>query len=163
MDQTLSCVVKPDVDTDDYEDLFNYVCGHDGSACDGINRNYTSNAPYGAYGMCNSTQQLNWVLNQYAGSQKSNTDACDFSGSATSQQAAATPSGCAGLLQQAGSAGTGSVTSSPTSGGGSGAAATTSKGAASAMVSAPSFNFGLINLGVYFTCAILSGAAMILL
>ena len=164
MQQTLSCVVKDTVSSDDYGDLFSYICAHDGSACAGISTNYTMNPSkpgYGSYGMCNATEQLNWAINQYASSQSSNTDACDFSGSATSQSATATPAGsCGALLSQAGSAGTGTVTSSPTSGGGS---SSTSKAAASGMVTTPNFNFGLLNLGIYFACAALSGAAMILL
>ncbi|KAI9666335.1 MAG: 1,3-beta-glucanosyltransferase gas1 [Bathelium mastoideum] len=161
MQQTLSCVVKSSVNVDDYQDLFNYICGHDASACDGINTNLTStDNSFGAYGMCNATQQLNFAINQYAQSQKSNTDACDFSGSATSQQATATPSGCGTLLQQAGTAGTGTVTSAPTGGSGG---SSTSKAAASGMVTVPSFDFGLLNLGIYFACAMFSGAAMILL
>ncbi|KAF2239419.1 carbohydrate-binding module family 43 protein [Viridothelium virens] len=164
MQQSLSCVIKSSVSTDDYQDLFSYICGQDKNACAGINTNGTLNPDkpsYGAYAMCNSTQQLNWAINQYASSQKSNSNACDFSGSASSQQAVATPSGsCSALLQQAAS-GTGTVTSSPTSGGGS--SSSTSSGAASAMVNVPNFNFGLLNLSIYIAFAAISGAAMILL
>jgi 1,3-beta-glucanosyltransferase GAS1 len=160
MYSSLSCVPKTDVDPKDYGDLFSYICGHDKGACAGINRNFTM-GDYGAYGMCNSTEQLGWAMNQYASGQSGNGNGCDFSGSATSQQAAATPAGgCSALLQQAGTGGTGTVTSSPTSGGG---AAATSSGAGNAMLRIPSFDFGLLQMGIYVACAGISGAAMILL
>lgn len=165
MQQSLSCVVKDTVSQDDYEDLFNYICGHDASACAGINRNLTKqDTSYGVYGMCNASAQLNWAINEYASSHSSNTGACDFSGSATSVSAVATPGGaCPSLLSEAAS-GTGSAPTDATAvGTGSGSGSATSSGAASGMVTVPSFNFGLLNLGIYFTLAVLSGAAMILL
>ncbi|KAI9692791.1 MAG: 1,3-beta-glucanosyltransferase gas1 [Bogoriella megaspora] len=166
MQSSLSCVVNSDVSQDDYADLFSYICAQDKGACAGINTNTSQyDGKFGSYGMCNATERLNFALNQYAAAQSNNPSACDFSGSATQQQAQQTPSGgCGALLSQAGSAGTGTVTSSPTSGGGGGgSAAATSSGAASGMVTVPRLDVGLLQLGVYVAFAAFSGAAMIML
>lgn len=170
MYDTLKCVVKSSVATDDYATLFSSVCGLDNSACDGIEANGTTGT-YGAYGMCNSTEQLGFAMNQYYLAQSGVASACSFGGSAT-VKAASTPTGCSAILGEAGTAGTGTVTSSPTTTGagagassGTGSASTgtsTAKGAASGMT-VPNIDFGLVNVGIYIFGAVLSGAAMILL
>jgi len=161
MMDSLTCVVDSSVSADDYGDLFGVVCGLPGSPCAGIQHNATTGT-YGAYGMCNSTEQLAFALNQYSNSQS--TGGCDFSGSATTKEAAAATGNCKALMSQAGSAGTGTVTSAPTGAGGAAASGTAAKktGAAGALT-IPSFNFGLMQLGIYVFGATLSGAAMILL
>ena len=161
MMSSLSCVVSPSVKETAYTDLFSVVCGMPGSPCAGIEHNATTGT-YGAYGMCNATEQLGFALNQYAKSQTNNAQACDFSGSATAQSAVATPSGsCKALMAEAGTAGTGTVTSQPT-----GTAVSSSKashsGAAGA-VTVPSLNIGILQLGVYVFGAVVTGAGMILL
>ncbi|OCK84888.1 carbohydrate-binding module family 43 protein [Lepidopterella palustris CBS 459.81] len=161
MMSTLSCVVSPSVNETDYGDLFGVVCGLPGTPCAGIQHNATTGT-YGAYGMCNSTEQLAFALNQYAKSQS--TGGCDFSGSATTRTAAATATGsCKALMDQAGTAGTGTVTSAPTGTGAAASGSATHSGAAMSTVSAPSLNLGLLQMGVYVLGAALSGAAMILL
>lgn len=108
MNAALSCVIKDDVDEDDYEDLFNYVCNE--IDCSGINANGTS-GDYGAYSFCNSKEKLSFILNVYyskSGGEKSD---CDFSGSAT-LQSASTQSACATVLSQVGSSGTGKPSTS---------------------------------------------------
>ncbi|KAK4924673.1 1,3-beta-glucanosyltransferase gel3 [Elasticomyces elasticus] len=163
MYDSLTCVVKSSVSPSDYGSLFGQVCGLGAAVCAGIQANATT-GKYGAYGMCNATEQLAFALNQYAAGQKNNPSACDFGGSATTKATASANANCKGLVSQAGSAGTGTVTSAPTaaSGSGGGAAATSSKGAAHA-VSVPGFEFGVLQLGVYIVGAALSGAAMVLL
>merc|ERR1712072_948682 len=66
---------------------------------------------YGAYSMCNSTEQIAFVLNQYyqAQSGSNQASACDFDGSATTKATQAPGATCSSLLQMAGSAGTNSV------------------------------------------------------
>ena len=162
MMSSLSCVVSPSVNETNYNDLFGLVCGMPGTPCAGIQHNATTGT-YGAYGMCNATEQLGFALNQYAKSQTNIAQACDFGGSATTQVAVATsPSGsCKTLMAEAGTAGTGTVTSQPT-----GTAVSSSKashsGAAGA-VTVPSLNIGILQLGVYVFGAVVTGAGMILL
>jgi len=164
MYDSLTCVVNDSVDEEDYGDLFGIVCGlKDGEACRGIAKNATTGV-YGAYGMCNAKEQLGFALNQYAKSQLDG-NGCNFSGSARATQAKATQaSECRALVSQAGSAGTGTVTSVPTGAGGSnnGPAATSSKGAAG-VLSVPRFESGMLQLGAYLFVAGVSGMAMILL
>ena len=161
MMSTLKCTVKSSVSEKSYADLFGFVCGvQDGKYCAGINTNVTSGGSYGAYGMCNSTQQLAFVLDAY----NKGVGDCDFSGSATAVQAAATTAAsCSALLNQAGVAGTGTVTSAPTgTGAGSGSSAGSSKGAAPGL-SAPGFDTGLLGLGLYVSVAAMAGMGMVLL
>lgn len=161
MMDSLTCVVSNSVNVKNYGDLFGTVCGYSsGKFCAGIQKNATTGT-YGAYGMCNSTEQLAFALNQYALANPNG--GCDFSGSAVTKQAVKTQaSDCKALMSQAGSAGTGTVTSAPTASGGAAASGSKSAGAGVALT-VPSFETGLLQLGVYVFGAMLSGMAMILL
>ncbi|KAG9858513.1 carbohydrate-binding module family 43 protein, partial [Aureobasidium melanogenum] len=175
MFNSLSCTVKSSVDEEAYGDMFGYVCGADSNACAGIAHNATTGT-YGAYSMCNSTEQLGFVLDQYYSAQPSaqRASACAFSGSATLKSGSKPTGACSSLMAQAGTAGTGQVTASPTTG--SGAAATGgsgnsgsssksgsgSKGAGSAL-SVQSVQVGPYTLGLSAFIAIFSGAAALLL
>jgi len=168
MYNSLSCVVSSSANSSDFGTLFGEVCGY-GDYCGGIEANGTTGS-YGAYGMCNSTEQLAFVFNAYYVAQKSSASACDFGGSATVKSATKATGVCSSLLAQAGTAGTGTVTSSPTAtgagaagSGGSGSSSATSSGAASPGVSFPVLNAGYLSFGVYLFGALLSGAAMIIL
>lgn len=163
MYNSLSCVVASDVDTDDYGDLFGVVCGLNDEACAGITHNATTGV-YGAYSMCNTTEQMAFVLNRYYELADSSSSACAFSGSAT-LKSAVTPTGqCSSLIKEAGTAGTNTITSTPTgTGSSSGSASGTSTGAAMA-IQAPSFQIGgVVQMGAYIFGAVLTGAGMILL
>ena len=179
MYDALACVPSNQVSEDDIGTFFGLVCGLGNNVCAGIATNGTS-GDYGAYGMCNSTQQLGWALDQYYLQQQASgngASACDFSGSA-STKAVVTPTGtCASLIQQAGSAGTGIVTSAPTgtgssggsgSGSGSGSSGSGSSSSGSSfgvagLSTMPSLNLGVLQIGVYLVCAFGAGAGMILL
>ncbi|TID14196.1 carbohydrate-binding module family 43 protein [Venturia nashicola] len=152
MYNSLQCVVKSSQAENTYGTLFNQVCGY-GSSCAGIAA-IASNATYGAYSACNSTQQLSFAFNQYFLSQNKASDACNFGGAATTK-AASTASGCAPLISQAGTAGTGTVTSA--------ASSTATKKSAAGMTSVPSFNINLFGLGIYVSMAAVVGAGMVLL
>lgn len=115
---SLTCTAKPGMSDEAAGELLNTVCTAE--LCEGIASNATT-GKYGAYSMCNATQQIAFVFNAYYNSQSSANKgtACDFSGNATTQTAAKATGDCSSLLAQAGTAGTGSVSSSPTSGGSS--------------------------------------------
>jgi hypothetical protein len=195
MFNSLSCTVKSSVDAENYGDMFGYVCGADPNACAGIQhvscsksiltkeekltclQNATTGT-YGAYSMCNSTEQLGFVLDQYYSAQPSaqRASACGFSGSATLKSGVKPTGVCSSLMAQAGVSGKGTVTASPTTGSGAGAtggsgsgsgssskaSGSGSKGAAGAL-SAQSVQVGPYTIGVSAFIAIFSGAAALLL
>lgn len=115
MQNALTCVVADSVSSDDYADLFSYVCGS--VDCSGVNGNGTM-GKYGTFSYCEAKQKLNFVLNRYYLENGENASACDFSGSA-STQSATTASSCSAYLSQAGVSGVNAITST-----GSGALAT---------------------------------------
>lgn len=173
MYQSLGCVVASGTSEDNYSDLFGTVCGY-GSACDGIAANATTGS-YGAYGMCNATEQLAYAFNNYYVAQSSGASACNFGGAAATQAPVSGGSTCSSLLAEAGTAGTGTVTSQPTgtgagsaggssggsSGGASGSAASSS---AFGIHNAPSsVESGLLPMALIATVALVSGMGMILL
>jgi hypothetical protein len=163
MMETLSCAVADKTDEEDYGEIFGYICGRkNGEYCAGINKNATA-GPYGVYGMCSSKEQLSFALNAYA---KKNSGGCDFKGKATTKSANPSPtaSGCASLLKEAGTDGTGSVAggaagSNSGSSNGTKGSGSDSTGAASSLYSSDS----VFGLGLYLVGAVASGMAMILL
>ena len=153
MYNSLSCVVKSGVSAQNYGQLFGQVCGY-GTACAGIKTDAPSGT-YGAYSMCNATEQLSFAFDQYYKSQNSRADSCNFAGAANIKQAVAASGTCASLMGQAGAAGTGTVTS------GASVASNTKKSSGATRV--PSFDFGTFTMGAYVTIASLFGAGLILL
>ena len=110
MQKSLTCVVSDDVSSSDYGDLFAYVCGL--ISCESVNGNGTT-GEYGAYSPCSDKQRMDFILNLYYEENGGSSDACDFSGSA-STQSAATASSCTAYLLSAGSSGLGTVKASAT-------------------------------------------------
>ncbi|OJJ46015.1 hypothetical protein ASPZODRAFT_25911 [Penicilliopsis zonata CBS 506.65] len=161
---SLSCVVKSSVKSAKYADLFDTVCGY--GVCAGIDTNTTSGV-YGAYSMCTSEQQLNFVLNEYYVEQKAagnGASACDFSGSATTTASTSATGTCASLLSAVGTAGTGTVTAAAASGtGSSSSSSSTSSSAGLPRLASQSVNLGFGQLAVFIFTAVLSGTGMILL
>lgn len=115
MVKTLGCVVSSSTNSEDYGKLFGQVCGYSQSVghdiCAGIEANATT-GNYGAYSMCSASEQLSFAFDQYYQSQNSNSQACDFDGAASTQTAQSADSTCQNLMKEAGSAGTGTVSSS---------------------------------------------------
>ena len=121
--------------------------------------------------MCNSKAKLSFAMNQYYLQQKkkgNGASACDFSGAASTKAASKATGTCGDLMKEAGSAGTGTVTSLPTSGnglngnsGGGKSSTSTSSGAGSPMtVQAAAFP-GVWQIRVYIGTAVIAGAGMI--
>ena len=177
MDKALNCVPSSQINDKNIGDFFGLICGLSKSACAGIATN-ASTGDYGAYGMCNPMQQLGWALNSYYEQQLgagNGASACDFSGSATTQAAVSPTGQCASLISQAGSAGTGTVTSAPTATGGSsgGSSSGSSSGSGSSSTGSSagvpgqsalaSLNFGYLQMGLYVVCAVVAGTGMIIL
>ncbi|KAI5956105.1 PHR2 [Candida margitis] len=106
MSKSLKCVVKDSVDSDDYADMYSYVCAK--IDCGGINANGTT-GEYGAYSPCSAKDKLSFVLNLYYEDQDENSSACDFNGSGSLQKSATTASSCSAYLKSAGSSGLGTV------------------------------------------------------
>jgi hypothetical protein len=166
MVSSLSCVARSSVTLTGNQSayLFNYICGKDSSACNGIYANGTAGV-YGAYSMCSANQKLSFVMNQYYIDQGKVATACDFSGNATTQSTSPASS-CSPLLSAAGTAGTGTVTAVPTGAGSvsaTGSSSTASKSSIAGATVVPQFNMGMLQLGVYIIVAAITGAGMVLL
>lgn len=162
MVNSLGCVVAPNTDEEQYGRLFGEVCGYDGDQCDGIAANGTAGT-YGAFSMCNPTEQLSWAFGRYYQNQNRANTACNFGGSATTKQAQSPQGNCASQLQAAGSAGANPVEATPGSGSGSSSSASGSATGAAGAVTVPSLDLGLLSLGAYVIGAGLVGAGMIVL
>ena len=166
MFSNLTCVAKPDLSSDDVKTNFGFICNPKlGNYCAGIDTDATTGA-YGAYSMCNATQRLSFAFNAYyedqTASNPKNNNPCDFKGAGVKQQSKAI-SGCGSLTNQAGAAGTGTVTSAPTAGVSGGAPASSSSSGAATPLSIPSFDFGLLKLAGYVSVAAMAGAGMVLI
>lgn len=163
MSAAAKCVVKDSIDTSNYSDLFGVVCGY--TDCSGVTANGTTGS-YGAYSMCDAKDQLNFIINHYYEKQGQQASACDFGGSATTTATTEPTGTCNALMSQAGSAGTGTVTSQPTGGaGGAGASGTasSSQGVAVPGVVVGSVGFGQMQFGAYVVSAVMAALGMLLL
>ncbi|KAI9926703.1 hypothetical protein ASPWEDRAFT_55169 [Aspergillus wentii DTO 134E9] len=170
MVKSLSCAVKSDVSAKEIGKLFGtiYELGQKSGpkSFPGIESNTTS-GEYGAYSMCNSSQRLSFAMNAYYQKQGKADTACDFDGNAETKSASSSSGDCSSLLKEAGgTAGTGTVTSSPTGTSGSSqstGSASGSEGAAGAPVSPAAVKVGTWQFGAYFVSALVAGAGMIML
>ena len=162
--QNLTCVANSDIDDNDIQTNFDFLCDpSNGNYCSGVTANATTGV-YGAYSMCSASQRLSWAMDSFYKNQTANnpdnTNPCDFKGAAK-KQTPKVDSGCKAVVSQAGAAGTGVVTSAPT-GTGSGSASASSTGAA-AITGVPRFDLGMLQLAAYVTVAALIGAGMVVL
>ncbi|KAI2928304.1 CAZyme family GH72 and CBM43 [Aspergillus niger] len=168
MDNASGCVVKDSVSSSDYDDLFSTVCGF--TSCDGIFHNGTTGT-YGAYSMCGAKQQLNFVLDKYWKEQGKKADACGFDGSATTTATVKATGTCSALMKEAGTAGTGTVTSKPTgtaagsssASGTGGVSAVGSVGSASLGKGSAIISIGAWQVGAYVVTGVVAGLGMVLL
>ncbi|KAL1587324.1 hypothetical protein WHR41_04265 [Cladosporium halotolerans] len=175
MYNSLTCTPNADISAESVGELFGTVCGlGDGSQCDGIAAN-ASTGDFGAYSMCNSTEKLGWVMDAYyqAQSGSNQASACDFDGNAATKSAVSPSGVCGDLMQEAGSAGTGVVSTKPTATG-AGAAANNGAGesgsasgsgsqGAGAMFGTPSYTSGSWQAVSLLAVGLFSGFGMILL
>jgi len=165
MTNTLTCVVKSGLDVEYYEGNFNYICEQNPAACAGIQANATTGT-YGAYSVCNSTQQLSFVMNQYYFAQPAGAaraSACNFAGNATSRAAASASGTCVALISQAGANGNGSVAQATVVATTVATATRSATKAAAAGLNVPMMETGLFQFGVYIFGAALTGIGMIFL
>lgn len=148
MESSLECAVKDGVSLKRYGALFGTVCSYE--VCSGISRNATT-GQYGAFSVCNATQQLSYAFNQYYLEQKkkgNGATACDFDGAASTRKPKPASGLCSKLLKQAGAAGNGTVDSSISS----------SKGPAASGAST-NYGFGIRPLGVLGVSGMIALAA----
>lgn len=150
----LSCAVTDGVSDSKLQSLFNTVCGLDKNACAGINLD-SKTGQYGAYSMCEAKEKLGFAFDQYYKSQGKASTACDFNGAANTQQPADESSQCKALLNQAGPAGTGTVTSAPTSTGAATGSSSGKSGASRLRSDVATFLTFSLSLGALLGVAIL--------
>lgn len=156
MFKSLSCVPDPDLDKEDYGEIFGFICGEDPKACAGIAGN-TENGVYGAYAGCSAKHQLGYVLDAYYKGQNEASSACDFKGKAVVTKAANADGGCKASLASASSAN--EVAATATSGGSS----ASSSSFASPIAQRSFFSVGDLAVGLYAIMAMGVGAGMVLL
>lgn len=165
MYNSLTCVASSSLNDTAYGDIYGYICGEDESYCAGVTTNGTSGV-YGSYSMCNSTQMLGYILDQYYQGQNSDSSACDFSGSAVTKSAA-TASSCKSALASASSAN--AVAATATAGSTStGSSSSSSSSGSSSSIAMPSahkmlFSIGDMAIGAYLLIAMGAGAFMVAL
>ncbi|KAI0470795.1 family 72 glycoside hydrolase [Xylariaceae sp. FL0804] len=165
MYNSLTCAPSDDLAEKDFGDIFGYICGADEDACAGIKSDSESGV-YGPYLMCNSKQQLGYVLDAYYQNQDSSSDACDFDGSAKVVSNPSVASSCSASLSSASSAVevVATATSASTStGSGSGSSSSGSSAATPGARMAPFLALGDIVVGLYVLVAMGAGAAMVAL
>ncbi|KAJ5150844.1 uncharacterized protein N7482_010096 [Penicillium canariense] len=155
-----ACVVSSDVSTSKYGTLLGTVCGY--TDCAGVNGNATT-GEYGAYSMCEIKYKLAFALNKYYKEQGKSATACDFSSSATTKATTAAIGTCSVQIKEAGSAGTGSVTTEATATADSSSSSSTSSSAGAPANLHSSVAVGYFQVGAYVATAFLTGLGMILL
>lgn len=159
MYKSLSCTPSSSLNETGYGDIFNYVCSADGSPCAGIDANATTGV-YGSYSMCNTTEQLGYVLDTYYKLQDSASTACDFDGSAVVVKGS-TDSSCSASLASASSANAVAATATGASSSSSGTSSSSSVAMPGAVRNM--FTIGDMAIGVYVLFAMGAGAAMVAL
>lgn len=156
MFKSLTCVPKKGLDTEDYGEIFGYICGADPKACAGI-VGHTENGVYGAYAGCSSTHQLGYVLDRYYKNQNSAATACDFDGKAVVTSAATVNDNCKASLASASSANEIAATAT------SGSSSASSSSFASPIAQRHFFTIGDMVVGLYVAIAMGVGAGMVML
>ncbi|EAA29442.1 hypothetical protein GE21DRAFT_6957 [Neurospora crassa] len=167
MYNSLTCVPSKDVKPTAYGELFGVVCGNDPAACAGIQGN-VSTGVYGSYAMCNSLQQLGYVMDQYYKNQKYASTACDFNGQASANGAAKADPTCSAALKSAEAANKVAATATAGHGNGgvdgsSGGAAATSSSFAAPVAMKSFFTVADMAVGMYVVIAMGVGAGMVML
>ncbi|PLN86099.1 Glucanosyltransferase-domain-containing protein [Aspergillus taichungensis] len=158
MVKSLTCKAKDDIDPEDLGDLFSSVCGMNKDACVGFSTN-PKKGQYGAYSMCNPTEQLSHAYNTYYELNGKKDTACDFEGTAEIQDAEKPKDTCAALIKEAGKDGSGTVGGSDSEG--SDGEDSPQGSSAASPLAIPSFNFGVLSLSAYLVCAMTAGAGML--
>ncbi|KAF2104840.1 putative 1,3-beta-glucanosyltransferase, partial [Rhizodiscina lignyota] len=114
MMQSLTCVVPSNQSTDpSIGQSLSYICQTSADLCLGAETSPLK-GQYGAYTVCNSSELVSWAYNQYYLSQSSSETACSKVGGVIQSPVKNLASDCSDLLHQAGAAGTGTITSTPT-------------------------------------------------
>lgn len=108
MMQSLTCVAPSNPSSSS----LSTICSEDANACKGTEM-LPQQDQYGAYSMCNATEQASWMYNQYYLTKQSSKSACSQIGGRIRTPAKTLASDCSILLRQAGTAGTGSITTTP--------------------------------------------------
>lgn len=155
MMSSLTCVASGTLNGTVIGQLFGQVCGYPGNPCAGVAKN-VSTGVYGAWSMCNATEQLSNAFDTYYKGQKSDASACNFGGAASLVKAAGAASSCSSVIAQA-------TASNPVSGSGGGAASTSKKNDASGMTYGANPWVGKVFAVGFTVTALLSGMGMILL
>ncbi|KAJ5588009.1 uncharacterized protein N7459_003774 [Penicillium hispanicum] len=157
-----ACVPDSSLSSSKLGKLLGTVCGY--TDCSGLDANATT-GKYGAYSMCGAKDQLAFILNKYYSEQNEAATACSFAGSASTKATTKATGTCSSQMKQAGTAGTGSVSTEATAtadSSSSGSSSTSSSGGAPITVHS-GMAFGSLQVAAYVATAVLTGMGMILL
>ena len=151
---TLECVANSNLPAANISALFGTICGTLHVDCSGINANGSYPGQYGAFSPCDANVKLSWLMNKYYIAQNKVAGSCNFGGQASLQSAQPASGTCSALLDEAGTDGTGQVTSTngAVSGGASG-----SKSAASGTLG----TFGDFRIMAAVIAAFLGGITLV--
>lgn len=159
-----ACVASSSLSDTKLGNLLSTVCGY--TDCAGVTANATT-GEYGAYSMCEIKYKLAFALNKYYTEQDKDSSACDFSSSASTKATTAATGTCSAQIKEAGTAGTGSVTTEATataaSSSSSSSSSSTSSSAGAPITLHSSVTVGYFQIGAYVATAFLTGLGMILL
>ncbi|KAG7138692.1 1 like protein [Verticillium longisporum] len=166
MFNSLSCKVKSSVSVKEYGEIFGNICGNNPQVCAGISTNATTGI-YGAYSMCNATQKLGFVMNQYYEAQNRASSACNFDGNAERVSSPSAASSCNSKLSAASSVNAVAATATAasargTNGGSSNADDNASFGLTNRRME-QAFSVGNYAVGLYVVLAAAVGGAMVVL
>lgn len=162
-----SCVKAEDLDEEDWQGIFDYICGEVPSICTAIQGNATL-GEYGAYSMCSNSAKLDYVLDAYYVDQDEADSACDFDGQAQIVDAES-DSSCEDSLASASSVNDGVATNT---GGASGPGQTGDSGSEDEdddSFGVPGFgiarvlSLGDVSVGLYMLVALGAGVGMVAL
>lgn len=165
MYSTLSCIPSSSLKAASYGDIFGFICGAKPELCAGIHAN-ASTGVYGAYGMCNDTVKLAYVMNEHFNDQNSASSACDFDGSGQVRTAPGAASACSDSLAAASSVNeyAQTATAAPANAGSSGGSSNDdgSFGVMNRRLDT-AFSLGDYAIGLYLLVAAGVGGAMVVL
>ncbi|KAI5304459.1 1,3-beta-glucanosyltransferase gas1 [Ascosphaera pollenicola] len=176
--QSLGCKLKSNVSKKKYPDLFDTIYSFGSKYTADIYSNGTSGL-YGAFSMCDASDQLSIAIDSYYQHQVKKSSAhgehaCDFDGAAETQSAKKPSGTCDKAIKSAVAA----ATSTPTGGvdnthtdtnetdtsSSSSASASATESGAAGILRAPSVGFsGLFGIAAYVATAMLAGAGTLLL
>ncbi|KFA69142.1 hypothetical protein S40285_00049 [Stachybotrys chlorohalonatus IBT 40285] len=160
------CGPSGELEDEEMQSIFDFICENDAAACAGINHNATTGV-YGAFSMCGQRHKLAYVMGAYYESQNQAADACDHGGlgevkTNTAESSCEEPLASAAAVNEEAATATEGTPRPTGTGSGSNDEDGESFGAPSAVFTRV-FALGDVAVGLYMLVAGAAGAAMVML